>query len=61
VDLREVVFAADEEEHGEHGLEARIAARLAYGGLKEPVQSFEQAIGLAYLGSGDDAVMATTA
>ncbi len=56
VDPGEVELSRNEEEHGAHGREAGVAACLALGGLEETVQGFDEAIGLAGLGPGNDAV-----
>ena len=56
VDPGEVELSRNEEEHGTHGREAGVAARLALGGLEETVQGFDEAVGLAGLGPGNDAV-----
>ncbi len=56
VDLREVEFARDQEENRAHGRKARVAAGLAFGGLEEAVQRFDEAIGLSCLGPSDDAI-----
>src|SRR5271166_2452319 len=56
VERGEVELAGDEEEDGPHGGEARIASGLALGGLEEPVQGLDEAVGLAGLGPSDDAV-----
>src|ERR1700758_5382641 len=59
VDRGEVEPSSDEEDHGFHRLEASVSTRLALGGLKEAVDGFDEAIGLAGLGPGDDAVEMT--
>jgi hypothetical protein len=56
VDLGEVKFACDEENDGVHRVEAGVTAGFAFGGLKDAVASVDVSFGLAFLGSGDDAV-----
>jgi hypothetical protein len=56
VDGGEVEFARDEEEDGFHGVEAGEPARLSFGGLEQSVDGFDEAVGLARSGPGDDAV-----
>jgi len=56
VDSGEVEFADDEEEHGSRGYESGMPACFAFSGLKQAVDCFEEAIGLAGLRPGDDAV-----
>src|SRR6202035_4529174 len=59
VEDREIELAGDEEQHGSHGFEAGVPARLALGSLKQAVDGFNEAIGLARLGPRDDAVEMT--
>jgi hypothetical protein len=47
VDGGEVEFSGDEEEDCFHGLQASVSARLSFGGLKQSIDSFNEAIGLA--------------
>ena len=47
VDVREVEFSCNEEEDGAHSCESRVAAGLAFGGLEEAVERFDEAVGLA--------------
>src|SRR6266852_2939966 len=56
VERGEVELAGDEEEIGPHGREAGVASGLAFGGLEEPVEGLDEAVGLAGLGPSDDAV-----
>ncbi len=56
VECGEVEFACDEKQDRSHGFEASVSARLALGGLKQSVDGFDEAVGLAALGPGDDAV-----
>ena len=56
VERGEVELAGDEEENGAHGSEPRIASGLALGGLEEPIQGLDEAVGLAGLGPTDDAI-----
>jgi len=56
VDLREFEFSCDEEEDCAHNREARIAAGLAFSGLEEAIERFDEAVGLAALCPSDDAV-----
>src|SRR5258708_36170765 len=60
VEGREIELAGDEEQHGSHGCEAGVPARLALGSLKQAVDRFNEAVGLARLGPGDDAVEVST-
>src|SRR5258707_8688185 len=59
VEGREIELAGDEEQHGSHGFEAGVSPRLALGRLKQAVDGFNEAIGLARLGPGDDTVEMT--
>src|SRR5471030_751055 len=52
----EVEFACDEKQDRSHGFEASVSACLALGGLKQSVDGFDEAVRLAGLGPGDDAV-----
>ncbi len=56
IEGREVELAGDKEQHGSHSSEADASARLALGSLKQAVDRFNEVIGLARLGPGDDAV-----
>jgi len=56
VDPGEVKPTGDAKEHGAHPLEAGPATRSALGHLEAPIQDFQEAIGLAGLGPGDDAL-----
>src|SRR3954462_9044918 len=56
VEAGEIKFAGDEKEHGAHGSEARVAASLALGSLKQTVDGLDEAVGLAGLRPGNDAV-----
>jgi len=56
VDAGEVAFSGNEEQHCAHGFEEGAAAGLAFGGLEEAAQGLDEAVGLAGLGPGDDAV-----
>jgi hypothetical protein len=55
VDGGEVEFAGDDEEFGFHGLKSVVSAGLSFGGLEQFVDSFNEAVGLARSGPGDDA------
>ena len=46
VEGREVELASDEEDDRANGLEATVAAGLALGGLEQPVEGFQEAVGL---------------
>src|SRR5262252_6384207 len=48
VDGGEVEFSGDEEEDCFHGLQASVSARLSFGGLEQFIDSFDEAIGLAW-------------
>jgi hypothetical protein len=39
-----------------HSVESRVSARFAFGGLKQPVDGFDEAVGLAGLRASDDAI-----
>ena len=56
VDLREVEFSCDKEEHSAHGCEPGVSAGFAFGGLEESVECLDVAFGLPGLGPCDDAV-----
>ena len=56
VDVGEVEFACDEEDYSFHGLKSGVSARLSFGGLEQSVDGFDEAVGLARSGPGDDAV-----
>ena len=56
VDGGKVELSSDEEDNGSHGLEASVSARLSLGGLEQSVDGFDEAVGLAGLGPGDDAI-----
>src|ERR1041385_4915753 len=56
VELREVEFSCKEEDDGTDRGESSVAAGLTFGGLKEPVQSFKEAIGLPGARPSDDAL-----
>ena len=56
VDGGKVEFAGDEEEHCFHSLEAGVSARLSFGGLEQSIDGFDEAVGVARSGPGDDAV-----
>ncbi len=55
VEVGEVKFAGDAEDHGADGGEQTVSARLALGGLEQAVQGSEEAVGLPRLRPGDDA------
>lgn len=52
----EIEFSRDEKNHRTHGGAAGIAARLAFGGLKQTVEGLEEAIGLPSLSPSHDAI-----
>ena len=56
VDPREVEFSRDEEEDCAHSRYSRVASGLAFGGLEEAVERFDEAVGLAALCPSDDAI-----
>jgi hypothetical protein len=56
IDRGKVELPSDEEENGSHGLEASVSARPSLGGLEQSVDGFDEAVGLAGLGPGDDAI-----
>src|SRR6266481_9976968 len=56
VERGEVELAGNEEENGPHGGEPGVASGLALGGLEEPVEGLDEAVGLAGLGPSDDTV-----
>ena len=49
VEGREVELSGDEEQHGSHGFEADVSPGLALGSLKQAVDGFNEAVGLARL------------
>lgn len=51
----EVVFSGNQENDSPDSRQSAIAARLAPGGQKQAVQGFEEAVGHAAAGPGDDA------
>ncbi len=55
VDSREVEFSRDGEEDGAHSGYSGVASGLAFGGLEEAVEGFDEAVGLAALCPSDDA------
>src|SRR5215475_11106621 len=52
----ELQFSRDEEDHGLHGLESGVSARLSFGGLEQSVNGFDEAACLTRSGPVDDAV-----
>ena len=52
----EVQFSGDEEEDCFHGLEPSVTTRFSFCGLEQPVESFDEAAGLAGPRPSDDAV-----
>jgi hypothetical protein len=56
VDLSEVEFSDNQEEHGAHGGKAHEAAGVAFGRLELAVNGFDIAIGLLRLCPCNDAV-----
>lgn len=56
IDWREVEFAGDQEQHGAHGIEVCVAASASFGSLKQAVECFQKAVGLARLGPCDNAI-----
>ena len=56
VEPLEVEFASDEEDHRAHGLETGVAERPAFGRLEQPIESFEEGIGLPSLGPRHDSL-----
>ena len=54
VKLLEIQFPSDQEHHGAHGCESGIPLSLAFGHLEQPVEGFEQAVGLAGLDKRHD-------
>ena len=55
IDLGEIEFAGEQEDNGTNGGEPAVAAGLAFGGLEQTVDRFEETVGLAGLGPGNDA------
>ena len=45
VDLREVEFSCDKEEHSAHGGEPGVSASFAFGGLEETAARLDVAVG----------------
>src|SRR6202167_1341328 len=56
VEAGEIELAGDEKEDGAHRREARVTASLALGSLKQAVDGLDEAVGLAGLSPGDDAI-----
>lgn len=56
IEFREIELAGDQEDHRSDRADPAIAARLALGGLKQSIEGFQEAVGLAGLCPGDDAV-----
>jgi hypothetical protein len=52
----EVEFSGDEEQDRTHGFEASVSACFPFGGLKQAVDSLDEAVGLARLSPGNNAV-----
>ncbi|GAB5098020.1 hypothetical protein YK56LOC_37360 [Caballeronia sp. HLA56] len=49
IKAREVEFSGDEKQDSAHGFEASVPACFAFGGLKQAVDGFDEAVGLARL------------
>ena len=60
VDRCEVELAGDQEDDGPDGVEAGEAAGSTLGGLEQAIERFEEAIGLAGLRPGHDALELAT-
>ncbi len=60
VEAGEVELAGNEKEDRAHCREARVTASLSLGRLKQAVDGFNEAVGLAGLSPGDDAVEVPT-
>src|SRR5690348_4579731 len=60
VECGEVEFASDKKQDRSHGFEARVATRLALGGLKQAVDGFDEAVGLSGLSPRNNAVEVST-
>src|SRR5512147_1617154 len=60
VERSEVEFTGDQEDDRADGRQPAIAACFAFGGLKQPVQRFEEAVGHSAPCPGDDALQMTT-
>src|SRR5471032_954897 len=52
----EVEFSRDKEQDRTHGFEASVSACFAFGSLKQAVDSLDEAVGLAHLSPGNNAV-----
>jgi hypothetical protein len=48
----EVEFSRDEEQDRTHGFEASVSACFAFGGLKQAVDSLDEAVGLGLCPDG---------
>lgn len=59
IELAEVEFASEKDDYCAIGGQAAIVARLALGGLEEPVECFQEAIGHSSTRTGDDAFQMT--
>ena len=55
IEFFEIQLAREQEHGGADGGEISVAAGLAFGGLEEPVDGFQETVGLAGTGPGDDA------
>ena len=43
VETGKVKLACDEKDHGSHGIEPGVPARLPFGGLEQPIDGFDEA------------------
>ncbi|OTP78522.1 hypothetical protein PAMC26510_07400 [Caballeronia sordidicola] len=57
VERGEVEFSGDQEQDRTHGFEANVSVCFAFGGLKQAVDSLDEAVGLARLSPGNNAAL----
>ena len=56
IDAAKVDFPCNQEDHRANRREAAIAPGFSFGGLKQAIQGFDEAIGLAGAGPGHNAI-----
>lgn len=60
IESLEIEFASEEKDHRAHGLDTRVVPSLPFGRLKQPVEGFEEAIGLPRLRPRHDPIEVLT-
>lgn len=60
IESLEIEFASDENDHGAHGLDLRVAPRLPFGRLEQPIEGFEEPIVLPRLRPRHDSIEVLT-